>query len=126
MSTAEPAGLAAVRRVCLALPEVTERVSHGEPCWFVGDKKMFAMFANRHHDELVACWLAAAPGEQQALVAGDPELYFVPPYVGTRGWIGVRLDRPGLEPDVLAELVTEAYRAVAPARLAAQLPAEAD
>ena len=122
MTTADPAGLAAVRRLCLALPEVTERASHGEPCWFVRDKKMFAMFANRHHDDRVACWLAAAPGEQQALVAGDPELYFVPPYVGTRGWIGVRLDRQGIDPAVLTELITEAYRVVAPARLAAQLP----
>lgn len=123
MTGSEPVGLASLRRLCLALPEATERVSHGEPCWFVRDKKMFAMFANRHHDERVACWLAAAPGEQQALTAADPELFFVPPYVGTRGWIGVRLDRPALEPAVLSELVTEAYRAVAPARLAAQLPA---
>jgi hypothetical protein len=117
----EPTGLATVRRLCLALPEVTERLSHGEPCWFVRDKKMFAMFANRHHDDRVGCWLAAAPGEQQALVAHDPELFFVPPFVGTRGWIGVRLDRPGLEEAVLAELITEAYRTVAPARLVAQL-----
>jgi len=116
-SSAEPTGLATVRRLCLALPEVTERTSNGEPCLFVQDKKMFAMFADRHHDDRVGCWLAAAHGEQQALVADDPELFFVPPYVGTRGWIGVRLDRPGLEPAVLAELITEAYRAVAPARL---------
>jgi hypothetical protein len=122
MPGSEPAGLATVRRLCLALPEATERLSHGEPCWFVRDKKMFAMFANRHHDDRVGCWLAAAPGEQQALVAEDPELFFVPPFVGTRGWIGVRLDRPGLEEAVLAELVTEAYRSIAPARLVAQLP----
>ncbi len=120
--TAQPPGLADVRRLCLALPEATERVSHGEPCWFVRDKKMFAMFANRHHDDRIGCWLAAAPGEQQALVTADPELFFVPPYVGSRGWVGVRLDRPGLDPAVLAELVSEAYRAVAPARLAARLP----
>lgn len=118
----EPVGLARLRGLCLALPEATERVSHGEPCWFVRDKKMFAMFANRHHDDRVACWLAAAPGEQQALTASNPELFFVPPYVGTRGWIGVRLDRSGIEADLLAELITDAYRAVAPARLVAQLP----
>jgi hypothetical protein len=120
-SRSEPSGLATVRRLCLVLPEVTERVSHGEPCWFVRDKKMFAMFADRHHDDRLACWLAAAPGEQDALVAGNGELFFVPPYVGTRGWVGVRLDRAGLEPAVLAELVTEAYRVVAPTKLAAQL-----
>jgi hypothetical protein len=123
MTGSEPDGLTTVRRLCLALPEVTERTSHGEPCWFVRDKKMFAMFANRHHDDRIGCWLAAVPGEQQALVAGQPEMFFVPPYVGTRGWIGVRLDRPGLEPSVLAELITEAYRMVAPARLVSQLPA---
>ena len=122
MTGSEPAGLATVRRLCLALPEATERLSHGEPCWFVRDKKLFAMFADRHHDDRVGCWLAAAPGEQQALVSDDPELFFVPPYVGSRGWIGVRLDRPGLEEATLAELITEAYRTVAPARLLAQLP----
>jgi hypothetical protein len=109
-----PAGLATVRQLCLALPEVTERISHGEPCWFVRDKKLFAMFADRHHDDRLACWLAAPPGELQALVADDPALFFVPPYVGGRGWVGVRLDRPGLAPAVLAQLVTEAYRVVAP------------
>ena len=118
------AGLSGVRRLCLALPEVTERTSHGEPCWFIRDKKMFAMFADRHHDDRVGCWLAAAPGEQQALVATDPHVFFVPPYVGSRGWIGVRLDRPGLAPAVLAELVIEAYRTVAPAQLVAHLPAK--
>jgi hypothetical protein len=122
MTGDEPAALATVRRLCLALPEATERLSHGEPCWFARDKKMFAMFANRHHDDRLACWLAAAPGEQPALVADDPELFFVPPYVGTRGWVGVRLDRPGLASDVLAELITEAYRVVAPAGLLSQLP----
>ena len=116
-----PDPLVIVRRLCLALPEVTERISHGEPCWFVRDKKLFAMFANRHHDDRLACWLAAAPGEQQALVSDDPELFFVPPYVGSRGWVGVRLDRPGLAPTVLAELITEAYRSIAPARMLAQL-----
>jgi hypothetical protein len=116
-----PDPLVIVRRLCLALPEVTERISHGEPCWFVRDKKLFAMFADRHHDDRVACWLAAPPGELQALVAGDPALFFVPPYVGSRGWVGVRLDRPGLVPAVLAELITEAYRVVAPARLVEQL-----
>jgi hypothetical protein len=121
-ASSEPDGLASVRRLCLALPEVTERTSHGEPCWFVRDRKMFAMFADQHHDDRVGCWLAAGQGEQQALVAADPELFYVPPYVGSRGWVGVRLDRPGLDPAVLAELITEAYRAVAPARLAAQLP----
>jgi hypothetical protein len=114
------AALVDVRRLCLALPEVTERVSHGEPCWFVRDKKMFAMYAEHHHDDILACWLAAAPGEQEALIELDPSRFFRPPYVGTRGWIGVRLDVAQAEPP-LAELVTDAYRTVAPAGLSAQL-----
>ena len=84
--------LATVRRLCLALPEATERISHGEPCWFVRDKKMFAMFANRHHDDRLACWLAAAPGEQQALVADDRAVLRRPtsaPAAGSAfGWTG--------------------------------------
>ncbi len=111
-----------LRRLCLALPEVTERVSHGEPTWFVRDKRVFVTFADQHHDDRVGFWCAAPPGGQEALVAADPERYFRPPYVGHRGWLGVRLDIPDVDWDELAELVTDAYRVVAPKRLVAQLP----
>ena len=108
-----------LRAVCLALPEATERISHGEPTWFVG--KVFVMFAGRHHDDRVAFWCAAQPGVQEALVASGPRRFFRPPYVGGRGWVGVYLDVPGVDWAEVAELVVEAYRTVAPRRLVAGL-----
>jgi len=108
-----------LRALCLALPEATERLSHGEPTWFV--RKVFVTFAGRHHDDRVACWCAAAAEERDALVAEDPDRFFVPPYVGGRGWLGVYLDVPGVDWAELREIVREAYRLVAPKRLAALL-----
>ena len=110
-----------LRALCLELPEVTERPSHGEPTWFVRDKKTFVMYADHHHDDRVGCWLAAPAGAQQAHVANDPARFFVPPYVGHRGWLGVRLDVPDVDWDELAGLVVDAYRTVAPKRLVAEL-----
>lgn len=109
-----------LRAICLALPETTERVSHGEPTWFVRDRKVFVMFADRHHDDRVGFWCAAPPGEQDAAIAADPERYFRPPYVGGRGWLGVQLDG-GVDWDEIAEVVREAYRLIAPKSLAARL-----
>jgi hypothetical protein len=106
------------RALCLALPEVTEKLSHGEPTWFV--RKVFVSFADRHHDDRVAFWCAAPPGAQQARVGADPEHYFVPPYVGGRGWLGVYLDVP-VDWEEAAEVITDAYRQIAPRRLTAQL-----
>jgi hypothetical protein len=106
-----------VRDVCLGLPEVSERLSHGSPAWFVRGKKTFAMFLDDHHgDGRLALWCAAPPGMQEALVAGEPEVYFRPPYVGHRGWIGVRLDR-GLDFDAVAGVLEDAYACVAPKTL---------
>ena len=110
--------LTALRKICLALPETTERLSHGEPTWFVRGKKTFASYVNHHHNERLACVCAAPPGAQQAMVASDPERFFVPPYVGGRGWLGVYLDLD--EPvdwDEVTELVEDAYRMVAPKKL---------
>ncbi|MFL6261802.1 MAG: MmcQ/YjbR family DNA-binding protein [Thermoanaerobaculia bacterium] len=112
-----------LRRLCLALPEVTERLSHGEPTWFVQGKKTFVMFANHHHDDRLAFWCAAPDGAQEMLVASDPEQFFRPPYVGHRGWLGVYLDVPA-DWDQIADLVADAYRVVAPKRLAAVLDAK--
>jgi len=109
--------LARVREVCLGLPEVTERLSHGAPTWFVRDKKTFVTYMDDHHgDGRLALWCAAPPGMQEALVAGDPESYFRPPYVGHRGWIGVRLDRD-LTMDAVAGAIEEAYICIAPKTL---------
>jgi hypothetical protein len=106
-----------VRELCLALPEVTERLSHGSPAWFIRDKKTFVMYHDNHHDDgRLALWCASPPGMQEALVAGDPEHYFRPPYVGHRGWLGVRLDR-GLDWNEIAGAIEDAYVSVAPKRL---------
>jgi hypothetical protein len=108
-----------LRALCTALPGVTEKLSHGEPTWFV--RKAFATYADHHHDDVLAFWCAAAPGVQEALVARAPDRYFRPPYVGHRGWLGVRLDVPDVDWDEVAELVTDAYRQVAPKKLVALL-----
>jgi hypothetical protein len=113
MAGAHDRELARVRKVCAALPEVTERPSHGSPAWFVRDKKTLAMFVDDHHgDGILGFWCAAPPGVQQDLVSEEPERFFRPPYVGGRGWLGVRLDR---SPDwsEVAQIVEDAYRTVA-------------
>ena len=115
--------LETLRKLCLALPETTERLSHGEPTWFVRDKKTFVMYANHHHDDRLAFWCAAPDGAQEALVGSAPERFFRPPYVGHRGWLGVYLDVPGIDWDQIAALVADAYRVVAPKRLVAELDA---
>jgi hypothetical protein len=109
-----------LRELCLALPETTERLSHGEPTWFVRDRKTFVMYADHHHDDRLGFWCAASPGAQEALLASRPDHYFYPPYVGHRGWLGVRLDVP-VDWTEIGELVADAYRCIAPKRLVAQL-----
>jgi hypothetical protein len=117
--------LAGLRAACLALPEVTERLSHGSPAWFVRGKRGFVNFVDHHHgDPHVAFWAAAPPGVQAEVVAAEPGRFFVPPYVGHRGWIGMRLDGTGedaVDWDEVREVVADAWRHVAPKRLAAQL-----
>jgi hypothetical protein len=121
-----------IRAICLGLPEVTERPSHGAPTWFVRGKASFVtLWADGHHEhEFPHLWCAAPPGAQAELTASDPGRFFRPPYVGGRGWIGVRLGRGRRprqirhrDPDwtEIAELCRDAYRAIAPARLIAQL-----
>src|ERR1700704_3598480 len=108
--------LAKLRDVCLALPETSERLSHGAPTFFVREKRSFLMVLTNHHgDGRFAIWCAAPEGMQAMLVEADPERFFVPPYVGHRGWLGVRLDR-GLDWAELAGIVEDAFCAVAPRR----------
>ena len=109
-----------LRGLCLALPETTERLSHGEPTWFVRDKKTFVTYADHHHDDRLAFWCAAPLGAQEDLVAAQPERFFRPPYVGVRGWLGVYLD-VAQDWDDIAYLVRQAYVVVAPKRLASQV-----
>lgn len=115
--------LTALRALCLAMPEATERVSHGEPTWFVRDRKTFVTYADRHHDDRVGFWCAAPPGVQEAMVAEDPERFYRPPYVGHRGWLGVYVDVE-VDWDEVGEIVEEAYRMIAPKRLIAELDAQ--
>ena len=117
--------LSKIRHACLSLPETNERLSHGEPSWFIRDKKLFAMYANTHHDDRVALWLAGAEGVQQELMESAPDRFFYPAYVGHRGWIGAYLDVP-TDWDELGELIIEAFRTVAPKLALALLEADSE
>jgi hypothetical protein len=112
-----------LRAICLALPETTEKMAWGEPTFRVRGK-LFAQLDNHHHGaDHLAVWLPMPLGAQESLVYMDPVRYFVPPYVGGRGWVGVRIDRrPNWK--TIGGLVREAYSTVAPARLAAPLRSE--
>src|SRR5690242_18970001 len=111
-----------VRAICLALPEVSERPSHGAPTCFVRGKSSVAtLWADGHHElDFPHLWCEGPPGAQEELTSSEPGRFFRPPYVGGRGWIGVRLDH-GADWAEIAELCQDAYRVVAPARLAALL-----
>jgi hypothetical protein len=109
-----------VRGLCLHLPGVSERLSHGEPAWFAGTK-LFATTADHHHDDRLGLWCAAPPGVQEILVQSAPGRFFRPPYVGHRGWLGVYLDVDDVDWDELSMILEDAYRQVAPKRLVAEL-----
>jgi len=121
MPRSAPSPLARVRRICLSLPETTERPSHGAPSFFIRDKIGFVNYMDNHHDDgRLALWCACPLGMRDGLVKAEPEQYFVPPYVGFRGWIGVRLDR-GIDWDDVERVVRDAYLTVAPKKLVAAL-----
>jgi hypothetical protein len=108
--------VARLRAICLALPETTEKIAWGEPTFRVRDK-LFAQLDDHHHGaDHLGVWLAAALGVQEMLVYSDPQRYYVPPYVGKRGWVGVRLDKK-VDWRAVERLVEEAYRQIAPKRL---------
>ena len=107
--------LGRVRRICAALPETTEKLSHGEPTFFVR-KKVYVMFANNHHnDGHIAVWIPAPPGMQPALIQSAPETYFRPPYVGVKGWVGIELE--AISDEDLSAHIHEAWGIVAPKTL---------
>jgi hypothetical protein len=106
-----------VRGICLALPETSERLSHGAPSFFVREKKCFLMVLDDHHDDgRFAIWCAAPLGNQEFLIGANPDRFFRPPYVGHRGWLGVRLN-DDVEWDELEGVVEDAFAAVAPKSL---------
>ena len=114
MPVASRAALIKVRRICLALPETTERLSHGAPTFFIREKRSYATFLNDFHgDGRLALWCAAPPGVQRALATARPEQFFVPPYVAHLGWLGVRLDRD-LSWQEIERVLRDAYVTVSP------------
>jgi hypothetical protein len=99
-----------VRRICMSMPDATEKLSHGEPTFFA-KKRVFAMFANNHHnDGHVAVWIPAAPGLQATLVRSAPNVYFRPAYVGAAGWVGIELGE--ISDEDLAVHIQEAWNFV--------------
>ena len=110
-----------LREICLALPEVSERLSHGEPAWFVRAKKTVVTLDDHHHGaDHLAFWCPAPVGVQEEMIEQEPDRFFSPPYVGVRGWIGVRIDN-NPDWDEIARIVEDAYRTVAPKKLIALL-----
>src|SRR5207249_5409482 len=106
-----------LRRICMALPEANEKLSHGEPTWFAGKGKVFAMLDDHHRGAThLAVWLPQPFGAQEALIGSDPERFFRPPYVGVSGWVGVVLDTAP-DWDAVAALVRDAYLTVATQKL---------
>lgn len=111
-----------VRRICSALPETTERLSHGEPTFFVKGK-VYVMFANNHHsDGHIAVWLPVPSGLQTTLIDNAPETFFKPPYVGVRGWVGIDLDQ--ISDKALTYHIQVAWELIAPKRLLAKVRAD--
>ena len=109
-----------IRSIYMALPGATERLSHGAPAFFAG-KQFLMLWPDGHHDhEFPQLWCAAPTGAQAELVSTEPDRFFRPPYVGGRGWVGIRLDGD-IDWDELTEVCREAFRAVAPRKLVAAL-----
>jgi len=108
----------------MELPDATEKLSHGEPTWFAGKGKVFAMLDDHHHGaEHVSVWLPQPLGVQETLIDADPDRFFRPAYVGSKGWIAVVLDTDP-EWQLVERLVRDAYVHVASARLRAKLEEE--
>ena len=113
-----------VRRICFTLPETSEKLSHGEPTFFVKDK-VYVMFADNHHnDGHIAVWLPVSSGLQAALIETAPETFFKPPYVGVRGWVGIELNQ--ISDEYLTYHIQVAWELIAPKRLLAKVRANAD
>lgn len=110
-------GLTHLRAICLSLPETSEQAGVGDPTYKVRDK----IFAMRHQvDDRESMWCKAQPGVQNMLVASEPQLFFVPPYVGKHGWVGVWLDVEQ-DLDFVTDLILDSYCMTAPKRLVALL-----
>lgn len=122
MANAATDPLTKIREICLAFPETSERLSHGSPSFFIREKKTFTTFhlADHYREDSANIWCPAPPGVQEQMVEAEPRRFYRPPYVGHRGWIGVRLE---VDPDwdEVAGIVDEAFRHVAPKTVLKQL-----
>jgi len=116
-----------VRKIAFALPEVSERLSHGSPSFFIRGKRTLCSFHDNHHGiDRIALWCPAPPGVQEEMVRTEPGRFFAPPYVGPSGWLGVYLDGTGelaVDWDEVAAIVEDSYRKVAPKKLIVELDA---
>ena len=114
-----------LRELCFAMPEVSERLSHGSPSFFIREKRVLCSFhpAGHHGDQLMSIWVPAPPGVQEELIEDEPDRFYRPQYVGPSGWVGVRLDHD-VDWDEIDEMLREAYRLKAPKTLVKQLDAE--
>lgn len=112
----DPAIWDRLREICSSLPDVTDTISHGELAWSTGRGRAARQFAttwDHHHDDRNGVVMAAPPGAQEQLIAADPGRYFRPPYVGSRGWIGVYLDTPSVDWDVVELHLRDAHAHIA-------------
>lgn len=110
-----------VSRLCLALPEAMREI-HGSHAAFLVRKKNFAYFLDNHHgDGIVGITCKALPGDNLALIAADPERFYMPAYVGPRGWVGLRLDRGEIDWEEVIEMLKLSYKLSAPKKLAAMV-----
>ena len=108
--------LAKLRKLIAELPETSEKLSHGQPT-FWGGKKTFASFHDNHHgDGRVAVWIKSTFEEQSTLVEAKPDVFFVPPYAGPSGWVGVRVDGKKVDWSVVRDLLEDGWRMVVPKR----------
>lgn len=117
--TIKPERLHRLRAICLALPQATEKEAWGDPTWRVRDR-IFAMQKGNHERGRPSLWLKAPDGAQEVLVGADPERLFIPPYVGHKGWVGMYLDTRKVDWRLVASLVEESYRLIAPKSLVQQ------
>ena len=120
--TIRPDRLERLRRICLSLPEATEKVAWGDPTWRVRDR-IFAMQKGNYEGGRPSVWLKADRADQSVLVDLDPDRFFVPGYVGHKGWVGAYLDGNRVDWAMLAKLVEASYRLIAPRTLVARLGA---
>ena len=118
---AEDSRLTRLTKICLALPEAAREI-HGDHASFRVRKKVFAYFLNNHHgDGIVAVTCKTLPGDHERLIADDPKKFYMPAYIGPRGWVGLRLDQGKVDWEEVSELLKLSYKLAAPKTLASKI-----